>query len=81
MAAYPSSSEAGDQSLLTRDPAAIAGGMVPRLGGSGSMLPARGIAGTTVMPHVIYLHGGLTKHLSVLIIALNTYLAVAAVTP
>jgi manganese transport protein len=41
--------------------AAMAAGLVPRLGGSGSLLLAVGIIGATVMPHVVYLHSALTK--------------------
>jgi manganese transport protein len=40
---------------------AIAAGLVPRLGGSASLLLAVGIVGATVMPHVVYLHSALTK--------------------
>jgi manganese transport protein len=40
---------------------AMAAGMVPHLGGSGSLLLAVGIIGATVMPHVVYLHSALTK--------------------
>ena len=39
----------------------IAGGLVPRLDGSDSLLLAVGIVGATVMPHVVYLHSALTK--------------------
>jgi len=39
----------------------IAGGLVPRLGGSASLLLAVGIVGATIMPHVVYLHSALTK--------------------
>jgi manganese transport protein len=41
--------------------AGIAGGIVPHLGGSASLLLAVGIVGATVMPHVVYLHSALTK--------------------
>jgi manganese transport protein len=41
--------------------AGIAGGLVPHLGGSASLLLAVGIVGATVMPHVVYLHSALTK--------------------
>jgi manganese transport protein len=41
--------------------AGIASGLVPRLGGSASLLLAVGIVGATVMPHVVYLHSALTK--------------------
>ncbi len=36
-------------------------GLIPHLGGSGSVYLAVGIVGATVMPHVIYLHSALTK--------------------
>jgi manganese transport protein len=39
----------------------MAAGLVPRLGGSGSLLLVVGIIGATVMPHVVYLHSALTK--------------------
>jgi manganese transport protein len=39
----------------------IADGLVPRLGGSASLLLAVGIVGATIMPHVVYLHSALTK--------------------
>jgi manganese transport protein len=39
---------------------AFAGGLVPRLDGSGSLLLAMGIVGATIMPHVVYLHSALT---------------------
>jgi manganese transport protein len=42
--------------------AGIASGLVPRLGGSASLLLAVGIVGATVMPHAIYLHSALTRH-------------------
>jgi manganese transport protein len=41
--------------------AGVAGGLVPRLGGSAYLLLAVGIIGATVMPHVVYLHSALTK--------------------
>jgi manganese transport protein len=41
--------------------AGIAGGLVPHLDGSGSLLLAMGIIGATVMPHVVYLHSALTQ--------------------
>jgi len=44
------------------DPAGIAGGFVPGLGGTESVLLATGILGATVMPHVIYLHSALTQN-------------------
>jgi manganese transport protein len=37
------------------------GGLVPALGGAGSVYLAVGIVGATVMPHVIYLHSALTS--------------------
>ena len=37
-------------------------GLVPHLGGSGSLYVAVGIVGATVMPHAIYLHSALTKN-------------------
>jgi manganese transport protein len=36
-------------------------GLVPALGGTGSLYLAAGIIGATVMPHAIYLHSALTK--------------------
>jgi manganese transport protein len=36
-------------------------GLIPGLGGSGSLYLAVGIIGATVMPHVIYLHSALTN--------------------
>lgn len=39
---------------------ALAGGLVPSFAGPDSVLLASGIIGATVMPHVIYLHSGLT---------------------
>ncbi|MGW1029484.1 Nramp family divalent metal transporter [Streptomyces sp. NPDC002577] len=45
------------------DPAGMAGGLTPRLSDSDSVLLACGIVGATVMPHAIYLHGGLTQSL------------------
>jgi manganese transport protein len=41
--------------------AGIAGGLVPSLRGSDSLLLAMGIIGATVMPHVVYLHSALTQ--------------------
>jgi manganese transport protein len=38
-----------------------ANGLVPHLGGSGSVYLAVGIVGATVMPHAIYLHSALTQ--------------------
>ncbi|GAA4903117.1 manganese transport protein [Actinomycetospora succinea] len=43
------------------DPAVVAGGLVPGLAGTDSLLLATGILGATVMPHVIYLHSDLTR--------------------
>jgi manganese transport protein len=39
----------------------IAGGLIPGLDGSDSLLLAIGIIGATVMPHVVYLHSALTQ--------------------
>ncbi|BCB82873.1 divalent metal cation transporter MntH [Phytohabitans suffuscus] len=39
---------------------ALAGGLAPSFVGTDSVLLASGIIGATVMPHVIYLHSGLT---------------------
>ena len=50
-----------DLLVVGADPAAVAGGLVPRLAGSDSLLLVCGIIGATVMPHVIYLHSALTK--------------------
>ncbi len=41
------------------DPAAAAGGLVPHLGDSRSVLLACGIVGATVMPHAVFLHSAL----------------------
>jgi manganese transport protein len=41
--------------------AGMAAGLIPHLGGSGSLLLVVGIIGATVMPHVVYLHSALTK--------------------
>ena len=41
----------------------VAAGFVPRLDGVGSAYLAAGIVGATMMPHVIYLHSGLTQHM------------------
>jgi manganese transport protein len=41
--------------------AGIAGGLVPHLDGSRSLLLAMGIIGATVMPHVVYLHSALMQ--------------------
>jgi manganese transport protein len=50
-----------DQIAAGTSPGRIAAGLVPHLGGSGSLLLAVGIIGATVMPHVVYLHSALTK--------------------
>jgi manganese transport protein len=39
----------------------LAGGLVPRLNGAGTLSLAVGIIGATVMPHVVYLHSALQK--------------------
>ncbi|MGY1605353.1 Nramp family divalent metal transporter [Geodermatophilus sp. SYSU D00815] len=41
------------------DPGGVAGGLVPRFDGAGSLLLATAILGATVMPHAIYLHSAL----------------------
>ncbi len=43
------------------DVSAAAAGLVPHFEGSETVLLAAGMLGATVMPHVIYLHGALTK--------------------
>jgi manganese transport protein len=43
------------------DAGGLAGGFVPHLDGSSSILLAVGIIGATVMPHVVYLHSALTQ--------------------
>ncbi|MBE3009236.1 Nramp family divalent metal transporter [Microbispora sp. NEAU-D428] len=50
------------QVLLSGSLAGVAGGFVPRLAGTDSLLLATGIVGATVMPHVVYLHSALTQH-------------------
>ncbi|WP_216901237.1 Nramp family divalent metal transporter [Nocardia alni] len=40
---------------------AAAGGMLPRFAGAQSVLLAAAIVGATVMPHVIYLHSGMSR--------------------
>ncbi|WP_079313336.1 Nramp family divalent metal transporter [Microbispora sp. GKU 823] len=50
------------QVLLSGSLAGVAGGFVPRLAGTDSLLLATGIIGATVMPHVVYLHSALTQH-------------------
>ncbi|WP_370188438.1 Nramp family divalent metal transporter [Aeromicrobium sp.] len=49
--------------LVVNPPTAgdVAGGLVPTFDGAESVLLASGIIGATVMPHVIYLHSGLTS--------------------
>jgi manganese transport protein len=41
--------------------AGIAGGLVPHLGGNGTLALAVAIIGATVMPHAVYLHSALQK--------------------
>src|SRR5699024_6436742 len=43
------------------DPAAMAGGLVPRFAGTDSVLLAPGMLGATVMPHAIYVHSALAR--------------------
>jgi len=50
-----------DTMIAGLDPPAIASGAVPRLEGADSVVLAAGMLGATVMPHAIYLHGGLTS--------------------
>lgn len=50
-----------DVALAGVDLPGIVGGTVPRLDGADSLLLAVGMLGATVMPHAIYLHGGLTS--------------------
>ncbi|GAA0716924.1 Nramp family divalent metal transporter [Dactylosporangium roseum] len=40
--------------------AGVAGGLLPRFEGTGSVLLAAGILGATVMPHAVYVHSALT---------------------
>jgi manganese transport protein len=40
---------------------ALAGGLLPRLAGPGSLVPAAGILGATLMPHAVYLHSALAR--------------------
>ena len=47
--------------LSPPDPAGVAGGLVPRFDGAGSVMLAAGMLGATVMPHAIYLHSQLAK--------------------
>jgi manganese transport protein len=44
--------------------AAVAAGLIPALGPRAALTLTAGIVGATVMPHVIYLHGALTKPLA-----------------
>jgi manganese transport protein len=48
--------EVGRQSVT-----GLAGGLIPRLDGGGSLILAMGIVGATVMPHAIYLHSALIR--------------------
>ncbi|MGJ6965126.1 Nramp family divalent metal transporter [Streptosporangium sp. G11] len=48
--------EVGRQSVT-----GLAGGLIPRLDGGGSLILAMGIVGATVMPHAIYLHSALVQ--------------------
>jgi len=50
-----------DAALAGIEPPAILGGTLPRLEGTDSLMLAVGMLGATVMPHAIYLHGGLTS--------------------
>ncbi len=50
--------------LAHLSPAAVGAGLVPRLDGADSAYLAAGIVGATVMPHVVYLHSGLTTGIS-----------------
>ena len=50
-----------DQIAAGTSPGRAAAGLMPHLGGPGSLLLAVGIIGATVMPHVVYLHSALTK--------------------
>lgn len=45
-----------------QDYGALAGGLVPDLGGDGALKLSVGIIGATVMPHVVYLHSALQKN-------------------
>lgn len=42
----------------------VAAGLIPRLDDADSAYLAAGIVGATMMPHVIYLHSGLTQHMA-----------------
>jgi manganese transport protein len=50
-----------DLAAVGSDASGIAGGLVPSLAGTDSLLLVAGIIGATVMPHVVYLHSALTK--------------------
>jgi manganese transport protein len=50
-----------DAALAGLHPPAILAGTVPHLDGTDSLVLAVGMLGATVMPHAIYLHGGLTS--------------------
>ncbi|GAB3596304.1 Nramp family divalent metal transporter [Microbacterium tumbae] len=43
------------------DPAAVAGGIVPRFEDTGSVLLAASVLGATIMPHAIYAHSALSR--------------------
>lgn len=43
------------------DPAAMAGGLLPRFAGTDSVVLAAGMLGATVMPHAIYVHSALAR--------------------
>jgi len=45
-----------------QDYAGIAGGLLPRLEGTGTLSLTVGIIGATVMPHVVYLHSALQRN-------------------
>jgi manganese transport protein len=51
-----------DLANVNVDTGAFAGGLVPSLAGTDSLMLAVGILGATVMPHVVYLHSALTQH-------------------
>ncbi len=50
-----------DLTKVNIDGGALAGGFIPGLSGTNSLLLAVGILGATVMPHVVYLHSALTQ--------------------
>jgi manganese transport protein len=50
-----------DLTHVTVDTGDLAGGLIPGLDGSDSLVLAAGILGATVMPHVVYLHSALTQ--------------------